>query len=100
MMLKNFVVVGWLEGISYLVLFFNMLVIKNINPDLYQTLLYPIGMAHGLLFIGYTVLAIILKIDLNWSFKKFLLVFIASLIPFEIGRASCRVRVCILVVSG
>src|SRR5690625_6805674 len=70
MMLKNFVVVGWLEGISYLVLFFNMLVIKNINPDLYQTLLYPIGMAHGLLFIGYTVLAIILKIDLNWSFKK------------------------------
>lgn len=82
MMLKSFVVVGWLEGISYLVLFFNMLVIKNINPELYQTLLYPIGMGHGILFIGYTVMAIMLKVELNWSFKKFLLVFIASLIPF------------------
>jgi len=81
-MLKNFVIVGFLEGISYLVLFFNMLVIKNVSPELYQTLLYPIGMSHGFLFIGYSILAIMLKINLGWSFKKFLLIFIASLIPF------------------
>lgn len=81
-MLKIFTVVGFLEGISYLVLFFNMLVIKNVNIELYKNLLFPIGMAHGLLFIAYIVMAIMLKIELKWSFKKFILICIASLIPF------------------
>ena len=81
-MLRIFTIVGYLEGFSYLALFFNMLVVKNLNMELYKTLLYPIGMAHGVLFIGYIVLAIILKFKLNWSFKKFTLIFIASLLPF------------------
>lgn len=81
-MLKVFTIVGFLEGISYLVLFFNMLVIKNINIELYKNLLFPIGMAHGLLFIAYIVIAIMLKVELKWSFKKFILISIASLIPF------------------
>lgn len=81
-MLRIFTIVGFLEGISYLVLFFNMLVIKNVNMELYKNLLFPIGMAHGLLFIAYIVMAIMLKVELNWSFKKFILISIASLIPF------------------
>ncbi len=81
-MLKLFKIVGFLEGVSYLILFFNMLVIKNINIDLWKTLLFPIGMAHGLLFVGYVVLAIMLKFEENWSMKKFFLIFIASLLPF------------------
>lgn len=81
-MLRIFTIVGFLEGISYLVLFFNMLVIKNINIELYKKLLFPIGMAHGLLFIAYIVMAIMLKVELKWSFKKFILISIASLIPF------------------
>lgn len=81
-MLKLFKIVGFLEGVSYLILFFNMLVIKNINIDLWKILLFPIGMAHGLLFVGYVVLAIMLKFEENWSMKKFFLIFIASLLPF------------------
>ena len=81
-MLRIFTIVGFLEGISYLVLFFNMLVLKNINIELYKNLLFPIGMAHGLLFIAYIVIAIMLKVELKWSFKKFILISIASLIPF------------------
>lgn len=81
-MLKVFTIVGFLEGISYLVLFFNMLVLKNVNIELYKNLLFPIGMAHGLLFIAYIVMAIMLKVELKWSFKKFILISIASLIPF------------------
>ncbi|HLV47382.1 MAG TPA: DUF3817 domain-containing protein [Flavobacterium sp.] len=81
-MLKFFTVIGFLEGISYLILFFNMLVIKNVNIELYKNLLFPIGMAHGLLFITYIVMAIMLKAELKWSFKKFILISIASLIPF------------------
>lgn len=81
-MLKTFTITGYLEGVSYLVLFFNMLIIKNIDMELYKDLLFPIGITHGFLFIAYFILAIMLKVELNWSFKKFLLIFIASLIPF------------------
>lgn len=81
-MLHFFKIIGFLEGISYIVLFFNMLVIKNVNIDLYKNLLYPIGMAHGLLFVLYIVLTIYLKFELNWSFKKFFKIAIASLLPF------------------
>lgn len=81
-MLKFFKIIGFFEGISYLVLFFNMLVIKNINIEIYKNLLYPIGMAHGLLFVLYIVLAIYLKFELNWDFKKFAKICIASLLPF------------------
>jgi integral membrane protein len=69
-MLKLFKLVAILEGISYLALFANMLIIKPTNIDLYKSLLYPIGMGHGVLFIGYVVLAIILKFQLNWDYKK------------------------------
>lgn len=81
-MLKFFKIIAYLEGLSYLVLFANMLVIKNININLYKNLLYPIGMAHGLLFVLYIVLAIYLAIEYKWSLKKFFLIFIASLLPF------------------
>jgi len=81
-MLKLFKIVAVLEGISYLALFGNMLIIKNMNLDLYKTLLFPIGMAHGVLFIGYIILAIMLKIEENWDWKKFFIIAIASVIPF------------------
>ncbi len=81
-MLKLFKIVAILEGISYLALFGNMLIIKNMNLDLYKTLLFPIGMAHGVLFIGYIILSIMLKIEENWDWKKFFIIAIASVIPF------------------
>ena len=81
-MLKLFKIIAILEGISYLVLFANMLLIKPNNLDLYKTLLYPIGMAHGVLFIGYVVLAILLKFQLNWDWGKLGIILAASLLPF------------------
>lgn len=81
-MLKIFKVVAILEGISYLVLFANMLAVKPNYPDLYKTLLYPIGMAHGVLFIGYVVLAILLKYEQSWDWSKLGVILVASLLPF------------------
>jgi integral membrane protein len=81
-MLKIFKVTAILEGISYLVLFSNMLFIKPTNMELYKTLLYPIGMSHGILFIGYVLLAFLLKKAQNWNFKVFGIILIASLLPF------------------
>lgn len=81
-MTKIFKFIAIAEGISYLVLFCNMLVLKRLNPELYKTLLFPIGMAHGLLFISYVVLAFIIWKKQNWTFKEFLIVQVASLLPF------------------
>lgn len=81
-MLKIFKITAILEGISYLVLFSNMLFIKPTNLELYKTLLYPIGMSHGVLFIGYVLLAFLLKSAQNWNFKSFGFILMASLLPF------------------
>ena len=81
-MLKFFKIVAILEGISYLVLFSNMLFIKPTNLVLYKTLLYPIGMSHGVLFIGYVILAILLKKSQKWNLISFGMILIASLLPF------------------
>ncbi len=81
-MLKIFKIVALLEGVSYLVLFSNMLIVKPTNIELYKSLLYPIGMAHGILFVSYIILAIMLKFEQNWDFKKFGIICLGSLIPF------------------
>lgn len=81
-MMKFFKLVAFLEGISLLVLFFNMLVIKPNDFDIYKMLLFPIGMAHGILFILYIALATLLKIELKWNFKKYFIICIASFLPF------------------
>lgn len=81
-MTKLFKFIAITEGISYIVLFFNMLVIKRLSLELYKLLLYPIGMAHGLLFISYVTIAFIIWKNQKWTIKEFLIVQLGSLIPF------------------
>lgn len=81
-MLKVFKNVAILEGISYLVLFFNMLYIKHSNIELYHSLLNPLGMTHGLLFIGYVLLAVWLKKIQEWNNQTLIIILGASLLPF------------------
>ena len=81
-MLKSFKIIAILEGISYIVLFSNMLFIKPNDFILYHKLLYPIGMTHGILFIGYVALAILLKKSQNWNLLSLGIILLASLLPF------------------
>ncbi|SFF36704.1 DUF3817 domain-containing protein [Flavobacterium xueshanense] len=81
-MLKIFKIVALLEGVSYLALFTNMLVVKPTNVAFYKALLFPIGMAHGILFVSYIILAIMLKFEQNWDWKKFGIICLGSLVPF------------------
>ena len=81
-MVKIFKNIAILEGISYLVLFATMLLVKPTNLALYKTFLYPIGMTHGILFIGYVALAIFIMKSQKWSFGTLSIVLIASLLPF------------------
>jgi integral membrane protein len=75
-----FKIVALLEGTSLLLLLLIAMPLKYIfhEPILVKT----VGMAHGLLFIGYIFMAIMLKMEQNWSFKKFLIIGAASVIPF------------------
>lgn len=81
-MLRIFKLTAILEGISYILLFANMLLLKPSNFELYKQLLYPIGMSHGVLFVGYIGLAIILKKTMRWNYISFLIILLASLLPF------------------
>ncbi len=79
-MKKIFRLVSFLEGVSYLLLLFIAVPIKYVGDnDMYVKML---GMPHGLLFISYIILAIILKYELNWNSKTFVAILVASIIPF------------------
>lgn len=71
-----------LEGVSYLILFSNMLMVKPFNLELYRKLLYPIGMTHGVLFVIYVGLVLICTFQYKWSFSKMALLMLVSFLPF------------------
>lgn len=78
--LNLFRIVAFLEGLSYILLLFIAVPIKYIaNEPQYVKLL---GMPHGLLFVAYIAMAFIIKNDFKWSSKTFLIVLVASIIPF------------------
>ena len=81
-MVKLFKYTAILEGVSFLALFANMLLIKPSNLTLYKIILFPLSMTHGLLFISYIVLALLITKAQNWDIKTLFLVLIASLLPF------------------
>ncbi|RPD96417.1 DUF3817 domain-containing protein [Aureibaculum marinum] len=79
-MKTTFRVVSILEGLSYLILLFIAVPIKYIGND--ESWVKLFGMPHGLLFVAYVVLAYLIKAELNWNTKTFLIVLLASIIPF------------------
>ncbi len=79
-MLNIFRLTAILEGISYLLLFGLGMPLKYLakipEPNIY------IGYAHGFLFMAYVVLAALFCWEQKWSLKRFVILFIASLLPF------------------
>ncbi len=72
-------VVAFLEGISFLVL---LLIAMPLKYAFGQPLAVKhVGMAHGVLFVGYVFLLLIVALERSWSAKKILLAFGASLVP-------------------
>lgn len=79
-MVNLFRIIAFLEGVSLLMLLFIAMPLKYIwdNPYMVQ----KVGMAHGVLFILYIVMATVLKSDEKWSMKKYGLICLASIVPF------------------
>jgi len=75
-----FRIIGFLEGLSYLLLILIAVPIKYIFnlPSMVKYL----GMPHGILFIMYLLASIIIRKNNQWVKNNFFLVLIASIIPF------------------
>ncbi|SKB53698.1 DUF3817 domain-containing protein [Dyadobacter psychrophilus] len=81
-------IVAFLEGISYLVLLGIAMPLKYIAglPQAVRV----VGMAHGVLFVLFVILLIQVATERSWSFKKSLLSFISSLVPFGTFYADAK----------
>lgn len=75
-----FRITAFLEGVSYILLLFIATPVKYyLNDPQYVKIL---GMPHGLLFMGYIVLACMLKKDMQWTSKELVYIILAAIIPF------------------
>ncbi|MEX6626625.1 DUF3817 domain-containing protein [Tenacibaculum pacificus] len=79
-MINIFKIVSLLEGISYILLLFIAVPIKYLQGN--AEYVKMLGMPHGVLFVAYIIIAIMLKFELNWSAKTFGIVSILSILPF------------------
>ena len=73
-------IIGFLEGLSFLVLLGIAMPLKYIagKPEAVKI----VGMAHGLLFVLYLFMVVQAKVEYRWSIKKMLLAMVASVLPF------------------
>ncbi|MBC7694561.1 MAG: DUF3817 domain-containing protein [Burkholderiales bacterium] len=77
---KWFLVIGKIEGYSYLILLFIAMPLKYF----YNTPEYvrPVGSIHGALFVTFMILLALMFFKVKLSFKKSVLAFLLSLVPF------------------
>lgn len=76
----KFRAIAILEGISYLFLLCIAMPLKYKFG--FETAVKYTGWVHGILFITYIILLLIVWRQYKWSFKKVFFAFIASLLPF------------------
>lgn len=75
-----FRIISFLEGISYLLLMNLGLYYKYALND--PSFVKLFGMPHGILFMLYIVLAILIKKEMKWTNKDLTIVLLGSIIPF------------------
>ena len=72
-------IVAFLEGCSYLLLGFTMILKYKFSMPLPN---YIVGLAHGFLFVLYIILLFQVAFLHRWNLLKMFFAFIASLVPF------------------
>ena len=79
-MIKSFRIVALFEGISYILLLFVAVPVKYLLHDPQYVKL--LGLPHGIWFMIYVILAIMIYSEGKWSDKVFYQVLLAGIIPF------------------
>lgn len=72
-------IVAFLEGCSYLLLGFTMILKYKFGTPQPN---YVVGLAHGILFVLYIVLVLQVSFLQRWNLVKIFWAFLASIIPF------------------
>ena len=75
-----FRIISFLEGVSYLLLLFIGTPIKYLQGN--EAYVKMLGMPHGILFMLYIVLAIVLRKEMKWDSKSFTIILLCAIIPF------------------
>lgn len=73
-------VTGIVEGLSFIILLAIAMPLKYLagKPEMVSV----VGMAHGVLFVLYILLTLLARYQYGWSWKKVLLLSLASIVPF------------------
>ena len=79
-LISIFRLVAFFEGLSYVLLLLVAVPIKYSSGE--AIFVKILGMPHGILFVLYIAIALVLRIDNQWIKNNFLAVLIASVIPF------------------
>ena len=79
-MKKYFRLLGFIEAISLLVLFFIAMPMKYLAGI--PLAVKIVGTVHGLLFIAYVCFAAVTASEIGWSARKILLSYVIASIPF------------------
>jgi len=79
-LISLFKITSFLEGLSYILLLFVGVPLKYLAGN--NFLVKSLGMPHGLLFLAYIVIALVVRSRMKWDFKTTFIVLIASLLPF------------------
>ena len=87
---RLFLPVSLAEGISFLVLLLIAMPLKY-AANLPQAVMV-VGMIHGLLFIAYVLLALMVRGELGWGVKRLLWVLVMSVLPAGAFFAEKSVR--------
>lgn len=73
-------IIAFLEGLSFALLLFVGVPLKYFGEN--EALVKMLGMPHGVLFMAYIVLVIVVRADEKWDLKSAFLILISSIIPF------------------
>lgn len=79
-LLNSFRITAFLEGLSYILLLGIAVPVKYLADD--PSYVKLLGMPHGLLFVLYIALAVLMAQNYKWSRKTLTIVLIAAIIPF------------------
>lgn len=82
--------IGIIEGISYLILLFVAMPLKYFAD--FPIFVQIFGMAHGILFVLFCLMLLIVWFRHRWSFMRVFWAFMASLLPFGTFLLDTRLR--------
>ena len=81
-------ITAFLEGVSFMLLLFVAMPLKYLAGE--PAMVRQVGMIHGILFVAFLALVLVVKDAERWPMRKAALAILASVIPFGTFWAEFR----------